>query len=571
MKTIDALTNIFRKPDYESKLLLGEALLKDKVITVSQLQKALDIQRLNQEKLGKILIDQGHAKEQDIIETIEKHYDIRVSSLSEDIEDRIKRKPLSWRHRISNLRMPISVKFAVAITFTIWLTVLVLSFVILQRQKEVLYQQTLKVGKISLRFFTNNARIPLVNDDTLKLNTLIKEATSVEGLLYAIIVDREQVIKAHTDPDQIGSTLPPLENTQGKTTEDSITYYNYQSPAGMNILNVSQPVTFMDKVLGAVNVGVSLDFIREQTRKATKSLIILSLLIITLGISTAIFFGIGFSRPIYQLVLAAKEIASGNYEFKIDMVRRDELGDLASAFNYMSHELWKKFLITKSFGQYVSPEVLNIILANPEESWLQGSQTEATILFADVRGFTRFAEKRKPEEVVESLNEYFRIVTRHILEHGGYIDKFVGDAVLGVFCIPIFEEDHAERAVRAAMGMQQELISRDSSRNPLLARIGIGINSGTLVAGNLGSDTKIEYTVIGDTVNIASRITDIAGPGKVLISKNTLDLVTDLVTTEKMPSQKVKGKSEPVEVYQVLGINEPDNGHQENKHEDAKR
>jgi len=567
MKTIDALTNIFRKPDYESKLLLGEALLKDNVITVSQLQKALDIQRLNQEKLGKILIDQGYAKEQDIIETIEKHYDIQVSSLSEDIEDRIKRRPLSWRHRISNLRMPISIKFAVAITFAIWLTVLILSFVILHRQKEVLYQQTLKVGKISLRYFTNSARIPLVNDDTLKLNTLIKEATSVEGLLYAIIVDREQVIKAHTDPDKIGSTLPYLENAEGKKTEDSITYYNYQSPSGTNILNVSQPVTFMDKVLGAVNVGVSLDFIREQTRKATKSLIILSLLIITLGISTAIFFGIGFSRPIYQLVLAAKEIARGNYEFKIDLVRRDELGDLASAFNYMSHELWKKFLITKSFGRYVSPEVLNIILANPEESWLQGTHTEATILFADVRGFTRFAEKREPGEVVESLNEYFRIVTRHILEHGGYIDKFVGDAVLGVFCIPIFEEDHAERAVRAAMGMQQELSSRDDSRNPLLTRIGIGINSGTLVAGNLGSDTKIEYTVIGDTVNIASRITDIAGPGKVLISKNTLELVADLVTTETLPSQNVKGKSEPVEVYQVLGINEPDDGYQENKHE----
>jgi len=167
----------------------------------------------------------------------------------------------------------------------------------------------------------------------------------------------------------------------------------------------------------------------------------------------------------------------------------------------------------------------------------------------------------------ESFNEYFRIVTRHILEHGGYIDKFVGDAVLGVFCIPIFEEDHAERAVRAAMGMQQELSSRDDSRNPLLTRIGIGINSGTLVAGNLGSDTKIEYTVIGDTVNIASRITAIAGPGKVLISKNTLELVADLVTTETLSSQKVKGKSEPVEVYQVLGINEPVDGYQENKHE----
>jgi len=571
MKTIDAFTNIFRKTDYESKLLLGEALLKDKVITVSQLQKALDIQRLNQEKLGKILIDQAFAKETDIIKTIEKQYGIEVSSLSEDIEDRIKRKPLSWRHKFSNLRMPISVKFAISITFAIWLTVLILSFIILQRQKEVLYQQTLKVGKISLNYFSNSATIPLVSDDTLKLNTLIKEATSVEGLLYAIIVDRDQVVKAHTDPDKIGSTLPSLENAEGKTTEDSITYYNYHSPSGKNILNVSQPVTFKDKVLGAVNVGVSLDFIREQTRKATKSLIILSLLIIILGISTAIFFGIGFSRPIYQLVMAAKEIAKGNYEFKIDLIRRDELGDLASAFNYMSHELWKKFLITKSFGRYVSPEVLDIILANPEESWLKGAHTEATILFADVRGFTQFAEKREPEEVVDSLNEYFRIATRHILEHGGYIDKFVGDAVLGVFCIPIFEEDHAERAVNAAMGMQWELTSNGRSQNPLLARIGIGINSGRIVAGNLGSDTKIEYTVIGDTVNIASRITDIAGPGKVLISKNTLDLVADLVTTTTIPAQKVKGISDPVEVYQVLRVNKPDDGNEEKNHENAKR
>lgn len=568
MKATDTVTNIFRKPDYEDKLLLGEALLKDKVITVSQLQKALDIQRLTQKKLGAILIDQGYAREQDIIETIEKYYDIKVSSLTEDIEDRIRHRPINWRHKMSTLRMPISVKFAVATTFAIWLTVLILSFVILNRQKEMLYQQTLKAGKISLNYFSNNARIPLLYDDTLKLNTLIREATSVDGLLYAIIVDREQLIKAHTNPDEIGKAFSTPAQVEGKMTENSITYYNYRAPSGAAILNVSQPVKFKDKALGAVNVGISLDFIRGQTRRATKSLVLLSLLIILLGISTAIFFGVSFSRPIDQLVTAAKEIARGNYQFKLNLTRRDELGDLALAFNYMSHELWKKFLITQSFGRYVSPEVLDIILANPEESWLKGTHTEATILFADVRGFTRFSEKRAPKEVVESLNAYFQIVTRHILAQGGYIDKYIGDAVLGVFCIPIFEEDHGERAVRAAIGMQQELVSGDNHRNPLLSRIGIGINSGTLVVGNLGSDTKIEYTVIGDTVNIASRITGIAGPGKVLISKDTLDLVATQVTTEKLPSQLVKGKSEPVEVYEVLEISEPNDSHQEKQRED---
>jgi adenylate cyclase len=283
----------------------------------------------------------------------------------------------------------------------------------------------------------------------------------------------------------------------------------------------------------------------------------LSLFIILLGIAIAILLGIEFSRPISKLVLATQEIGKGNLQYWIDMIRKDEFGDLATAFNYMAKGLWDKLMIQKSFGHYVSPEVLDMILTHPEDSWLKGTRNEATILFTDVRGFTAYSETRKPEEVVEALNEYFGIVTQYILEHGGYVDKFIGDAVLGVFGVPIAHADHAERAVKAMVAMQQELQKRaGQNNNLLLSRIGVGINSGVVVSGTLGSQVKMEYTVIGDSVNIASRLNHLAGPGEIIISRSVRDQVIDLVSVKALPPQPIKGKSEMVEAFQVLGLKE---------------
>jgi adenylate cyclase len=237
------------------------------------------------------------------------------------------------------------------------------------------------------------------------------------------------------------------------------------------------------------------------------------------------------------------------------MVRKDEFGDLATAFNFMADELFKKLLIQKSFGRYVSPEVLDMILSHPEDTWLKGTRSEASILFTDVRGFTAYSETKNPEEVVEALNEYFSIATQYILEFGGYVDKFIGDAVLGVFGVPIPQADHAERAVRAAAAMQREFQQRaNQNKNPFLSKIGIGMNTGVVVSGNLGSQVKMEYTVIGDTVNVASRLNSIAGPGEIIISKGIYTLTKEILTVQPLPPQVVNGKSEPVEVFQILNV-----------------
>ena len=461
------------------------------------------------------------------------------------------------KDRLFYFRLPIRVKLSIAITFIIWLTVLISSLVILARQREQLYLQTVKMGKASLNYFANNANIPLLNDDILRLNRLIKEASSIEGIRYAIIVDRQQVIKAHTDHSRIGTTLQKAANVEEMKKDENVTYFNWTLPSGTHVLNLSRPVTFQDKELGTVHVGISLDFIKNLIHKETVSILVMSLFIVLLGISIAILLGVSFSRPISKLVLATKEIGKGNFQYRINMIRKDEFGDLATAFNYMAEELWKKLLIQKSFGQYVSPDVLEMILSQPEESWLKGTRSEASILFTDIRGFTAYSETRDPEKVVEALNEYFGIATQFILEQGGYVDKFIGDAVLAVFGVPIPRADHAQRALKAAIAMQRAFQQEaGKNENPFLSRIGIALNSGEVVSGNLGSQVKMEYTIIGDSVNLASRLNDMAGPGEIILSKSIYELTKDMVSVKALPPQKIKGKSEPVEAFQVIEIKE---------------
>lgn len=545
--------NALNKHQGEGFLRFGEVLLKERIISVSQLEKALELQQEQQRFIGLIIVAQGYATEIAVVEAINRHYGISVETLSDNIENLIRGRHHTLKEKLLNLRVPIRVKLSIAIIFIIGLTTVILGFVVLTRQKEQLYLQTIQTGRVSLSYFTNNARVPLLNDDILRLNTLIKEASSVEGLLYAVIVDREKEIKAHTDHTKIGTTMRIFDNIGKVTKEGDISYFNYTLPSGAQALNMYRPVVFKDKELGEVHVGISLDFINKQIRKESAFILFLGLLIVVLGIIIALLLGFSFSRPISRLVLATHEIGKGNYKYRIEPIRKDEFGDLARAFNYMSQELWKKLVMQQSFGSYVSHDVLDMIMAHPEESWLKGTRSEATVMFTDVRDFTSYAETIEPEVVVEDLNKYFEIITRIILEYGGYVDKFIGDAVMGVFCLPIHRKDHALRAVKAAVAMQKEL-QQDGNRNPLLSRVGISINSGLVVSGNLGSEVKMEYTVIGDDVNVASRLNKLAGSGEIIISKSTHDMVNDLFHVKELPRQMLKGKSGPVEVFQVLGI-----------------
>jgi adenylate cyclase len=552
------LSRLRRSKITRDDLFIGEVLKRSGIITELQLKTALDHQRqtlLKQGravKLGHIIVDLGYAPEADIIRAINAEYQIEITSLSDDIRDLLARKYGTQFERLPRARIPIWMQLAVATTFVSVVAVITLSLAVLDKQKERLYEQTVRMGTVSLNYFANNAKFPLLEEDILRLNTLIKEASSVEGLRYALITDTNDKIKAHTDVNLIGLPFKHFVDNPELIRKEDVTYYTYRQPGGARMLNLSRAINLKNKNLGQVHVGISLDFIEQLVIDERVSVVLVTLGVILIGLVVAVLYGFRFSRPISQIVTATDEIGRGNYQYRVPLKRNDELGNLAIAFNRMGQELWKNAMTQKSFGKYVGTEVLDLILANPETDWLRGTRNDATILFGDVRGFTSYATEKAPEEVVEALNAYLEIATTHIINFGGYIDKFIGDAVMGVFGVPVFRKDHVERAVRAAVKIQQELHKESLHDNQLLASVGISIHTGVVVAGNVGSQSKMEYTVIGDSVNVAARLNAVAGPGEVVVSQQVKEVLDAMMTTQSLGPQKMKGITESVEAYKVL-------------------
>jgi class 3 adenylate cyclase/CHASE2 domain-containing sensor protein len=214
-------------------------------------------------------------------------------------------------------------------------------------------------------------------------------------------------------------------------------------------------------------------------------------------------------------------------------------------------------LLRATFGRYVSPQILDHILAHPEKVHLGGERRELTILFSDIRGFTSISEATSPEEVVEMLNEYLTRMVDILLVHGGTLDKFIGDAVMGFWNAPAPDPDHARHAVACAVAMIDEtarLRAQWETEGKAAIRIGIGVNSGEAVAGNIGSERVFGYTVIGDAVNLASRLESKNKDygTEIIVSEFTLARMGEGFKTVYLDEVKVKGKEQAVKIYQVI-------------------
>ena len=213
--------------------------------------------------------------------------------------------------------------------------------------------------------------------------------------------------------------------------------------------------------------------------------------------------------------------------------------------------------VDKILHTYMSSSVADEVLshANHDQGW-KGEKRHATILMSDLRGFTHLSERYTPEEIVHTLNDYFTVMIETIMENGGTVDKFMGDAILAVFGVPKPIPESEKSAVICGLQMHdclKRLNRRREADNLFTLQMGIGIAAGDVVAGNIGSNKRREYTVIGDAVNTASRIQAIASSGKILVTNKILDKVTDIVRYERMAPIVIKGKSHPMEIIEISG------------------
>jgi len=262
---------------------------------------------------------------------------------------------------------------------------------------------------------------------------------------------------------------------------------------------------------------------------------------------------VGFMvKPIKQLVKGVNKIGEGNYDVVIASKSHDEIGDLTKAFNATAKSLKEKELLKGAFSTYVSDKVMQEVLKDPNKLKIHGTKVRATMLFTDIRGFTSMSENLQPEEVVSVINEYLTLQTDKVFKWEGLLDKFVGDCVMAVYGVPFPKSDDSYRAVRTAMdireGVERMNVIR-KKRNMICVQIGIGVNTGDVVSGNMGSPQKMDYTVIGDNVNLAARLEANAPGGQIYVSESTYTETKDYIEYEELPSIMVKGKKEPIKIY----------------------
>jgi class 3 adenylate cyclase/HAMP domain-containing protein len=263
---------------------------------------------------------------------------------------------------------------------------------------------------------------------------------------------------------------------------------------------------------------------------------------------------------------------------RVKIVYNDEIGQLAHYFNQMVAELESAYNQIKNyayqtvlaknkeerirfiFQKYVPSEVINTILNLSSDSMLIGKRQPVTLMFSDIRDFTTISEGLSPEELVLSLNTYFDRMVREISDRNGEVDKFIGDAIMAIFGAPVSRPDDPENSVRAAIAMIKalELFNEDQrKKGKTVFRIGIGINTGEVIVGNIGSEKKVNYTVIGDAVNLASRLEGLTKKYKVriIVSEFTRDLIpAGRFTYRELDNVRVKGKSRPVKIFEPYDV-----------------
>lgn len=224
----------------------------------------------------------------------------------------------------------------------------------------------------------------------------------------------------------------------------------------------------------------------------------------------------------------------------------------------MDFAVEERRVIKDMFARYLSNDIVQSLMDQPELVKPGGGKKRATVLFADIRGYTSFSEGKSPEYIVGVLNEYFNEAVEIVIKHKGYIDKFIGDCIMAAWGVPLCSEaEDAFSAVLCAVEMQKLV---NSAERPFFKgdagglKIGIGMHTGELVAGNLGSHRRMDYTVIGDTVNVAARLEGVAGPGEIIITEDTKSLLGSTFALEKRDTVSVKGKSRPIKIYNVKDI-----------------
>jgi len=443
----------------------------------------------------------------------------------------------------------LQVKFSALVVTLLAGACLGLAWLAIDHEREALVAEVSKRGQALALSLAGSAAEPLLAGDDLRLEALVREVGGGEGIVAARVLAREGGIAAALDPaerDRPGRWLTREEETARSAVA--------VRRAGSRLV-AAAPVVYSDVRVGEAQVELDLAALVDPVvEEAARQLAAVAVGVVVAGVAAGLAFVALLVGPLSRLRAGVERLSAGDLSVRVPPTSRDEVGELTRAFNEMGESLQQKEHIQSAFGRYVSDYVLAQLLENGEDTDLSGAEREVTIVFVDIRRFTRLSEGMKARDVVALLNEIFQLVTDRILARGGVIDKYMGDSVMAYFGAPLPQRDHALRAVATAVDVQRAMALRQPAPAGPAApdvQLGIGIHTGTVVVGNIGSDRRTDFTAIGDAVNVAQRLEKLARPGQILVSEAVQRRVRGAFRLRFEGERQLSGRQEPVHTYAV--------------------
>lgn len=463
----------------------------------------------------------------------------------------------------ARMRLPIAYRFSLAIALVICVGMGLLGTVIIGNQMKVAQSQIESFGHTIVGQLAESAKEPILANDILALEVLAKSTVSNSTVLGTAIFSTEGIALTHTGvtPFDAGAPLAGSARMFLKSIPYNFHWEWAESPIGpVKAISFIGPVHFQDVTAGYVLITFSRSMLDQSLQDSVRAIATATVLFILLGILTSYFLGRHLSRPINHLMDASQAIQEGRYQYRIPERRGDEIGHLITAFNSMAEGLLQKAQVEAAFSRFVSGQVAKEILSNLDQVQLGGKHVVGSVVFADLVGYTSLSEQMGSEAVAALLNEYFSYISHASNLYRGHVDKYIGDCAMLVFGVPEPDDNHCFHAIACATLFQHLVEHLNKKRvanglKPIYFRL--GVNTGTMLAGNMGSRDRMQYTVVGDTVNLASRLCSVANAGEIVITEEMYHqpgIKKRIIAELHRSTINLRGKTRPVSTYVVRGV-----------------
>ncbi len=433
-------------------------------------------------------------------------------------------------------RFPIRWRWTMLVGFAVALSIVVLSLIVLDMERDAWLGSQATQAEVLVDRLGDELKIPMLSGSSAEVDFIVqgflKKVPSVLGVHLKIADGTE----FHFGEDEGSSAL-----MLGK---GSVAANVKRLPT--ELLWFAKSVEFAGTPVGVVAVRYSEKVWEEIASRLVIRMVLAALIVVVLSSMLVYWIAGRLSEPLEMLADAARHVAYGDYSVRLPVVGNDEITDAIGQFNSMVEELAHKEELRDVFGKYLNPKLVSDVFEGSGEV-IENRRQEITVLFADMVGFTEFSENTETEEVVEVLNKHFEVFHRIIDYYGGHVDKYIGDAVMAVFNHPNEDPDHTRHAVMAGVAMTEacrKLGILRSNGQPISFRV--GLNRGQAIVGHIGAAERLEYTVIGDTVNVASRLSGLGDGGDVVLSRTSFEQLGGNFVFDTIGEQMIKGVSKPV-------------------------